>query len=469
VGVKNKCAISSSSEATNSFNNISIKNLIAILSSQSIYIEVLKLINSNVHLIKYMSSEDKQILKDKSSIKLDEIIKSLKDWTYSSEPLYIKSTELQKLKSLVMPSLKDIILQTAIKLLLESYCEKQIFNSQSFGFKRNKSIHHALASVKKMKGVTWIIQGRINSLFDNINYNILVNIIKDKLNPDRTLMGIFNKLFKVGSLVNPFFDIISPILYNIYLTPLDEFIDKLKEYYAKCRSPSRVRIYYVRFANEWVLGMEAPLGDEHNNELVQIRGQIKTFIRDRLKLELEKNKLTHLEKNYADFLGHYLGCSNTLLKKNSKDLLNYSLLIIIPYNKLKSKLIEKGFADDFGNPKYVGKLLHLSDYEIVKYYNRFFTKILILYGMADKCSGLREVFYILEYSLAHTLAAKHRSSLSKVFKKYGKPLVVNSRDLGKVRFTNPKKYLNKKFNAELEMWKLEYNTKDPISILSQIN
>lgn len=473
--VKNKCVISSSSEATNFlFNNITVKNLIAILSSQSIYSEVLKLINSNLHLIKYMSSEDKQALNDKSNIKLDEIIKSLKDWTYSCEPLYIKATELQKFKTLVMPSLKDIILQTAIKLLLESYCEKQIFNPQSFGFRRNKSIHHALASVKNMKGVTWIIEGRINSLFDNINYKILVNIIKDKLNPDRTLMGIFNKLFKVGPLVNPFFDIISPILFNIYLTPLDEFIDKLKEYYA--RSPSaKPKIYYVRFADEWVLGMEAPLftGDGHNNELVQIQEQIKTFIRDRLKLELEKNKLTHLAapKNYVDFLGHYIGrrAVNTSLKKNSKDLLNYSLLILIPYNKLKSKLIEKGFADDFGRPKYVGKLLHLSDYDIVKYYNRFFTRILIFYGMADKCSGLREVFYILEYSLAHTLAAKHRSSLSKIFKKYGKPIVVNSRDLGKVRFTKPKLYLNKKFNVELEMWKLEYNTKDPISILSKIN
>jgi len=60
-------------------------------------------------------------------------------------------------------------------------------------------------------------------------------------------MGIFNKLFKVGSLVNPFFDIISPILFNIYLTPLDDFIDKLKENYA--RSPFHLKIYYVRFAD----------------------------------------------------------------------------------------------------------------------------------------------------------------------------------------------------------------------------
>lgn len=470
TGVKNKCVINSSNEDTNSPDNINIKNLIAILSLQSIYNDVLNLIKSNLDLIQYMSSEDKQALNDKSNIKRDEIIKNLQNWTYSFKPIYVKNTKIQKLKPLAMPSLSDIILQTAIKLLLESKCEKQIFNCQSFGFRSNKSIHHALASVKKMKRVTWIIEGRIKGLFNHINYNILINIIKNKLNPDRTIMGIFNKLFKIGPLVNPFFDIISPILFNIYLTPLDEFIDKLKETYA--RSPFHLKIYYVRFANDWILGV---VGDEHNNELTKIQEQIKTFLIDKLKLELEKNKLTHIERNYANFLGHYLRCRVKTVPlnpagvagglENSKYSLDYSPTVLIPYNDLKSKLIEKGFADNFGYPKYVGKLLHLSDYDIVKYYNRFFTKILIFYSMADKSSGLREIFYILEYSLAHTLAAKHRSSLSKIFKKYGKPIVVNSRDLGKVRFTKPKSYLNKKFNVELEMWKLEYNTKDPISSL----
>lgn len=429
------------------------------MSLQSIYNEVFKLIKSNLHLIQNMSAEDKQVLNNKSSIKLDEIIKNLKNWTYSCEPTYIKKSNeimfphITKLKSLAIPSLKDIILQTAIKLLIESNC----------GFKPNRSVHHALNSVKKMKGVTWIIEGRINSLFENINYNILVNIIKNKLNPDRTLMGIFNKLFNVGPLVNPYFDIISPILFNIYLTPLDEFIDKLKENYA--RSPFHIKIYYVRFANEWVIGV---VGDEYNHkELVKIQEQIKTFIKDKLKLELEKNKLTHLGRDYANFLGHYLRWPNPNCYYSSN---SYpAVTILIPFNNLKYKLIEKGFADCSGFPKYVGKLLHLSDYDIVKYYNRLLTKIMIFYSMADNCSGLRELFYILEYSLAHTLAAKHRSSLAKIFNKYGKPIVVNYRNLGKVRFTKPSKavYLNKKkLNVELEMWKLEYNTKDPISIHS---
>lgn len=468
-----------------------------------------------------MSADDKQALNNKSNRKVLEIIKNIKKWTYSCEPVYIKKSNgimfknITKLKSFwpspatAIPSLNDIIVQTAIKLLMDTKITNcEIFNGQSFGFRPNRSVHHALNSVKCMKGVTWIIEGKIKSFFDpsigpfkgrplqrrgsfvgKINYNLLINIIKNKLNPDKTVLGIFNKLFKVGPLVNPYFDIISPILFNLYLTPLDEFIDKLKEKYAI--SPFHIKIYYVRFADEWVIGVKfEELGDVGVNqlelnkkELVNIQEQIKAFLRDSLNLELEKNKLTHLMgqhrnlKDSAKFLGHYLSLPskvNTALKEHPKyysspnSYPEFAPTILIPFNDLKDKLIEKGFADASGFPKYVGKLLHLSDYDIVKYYNRLLTNTLIFYSMADNCSGLREFFYILEYSLAHTLAAKHRSSLAKIFKKYGKPIVVNSRDLGKVRFTQPSKaeYLNNRFHKELEMWKLEYNTNDPISIHS---
>jgi hypothetical protein len=71
------------------------------------------------------------------------------------------------------------------------------------------------------------------------------------------------------------------------------------------------------------------------------------------------------------------------------------------------------------------------------------------YNMADNRSGLGELLYILEYSLAHTLAAKHRSTLAKIFKKYGKPIVVNAGDLGKIKFAKPSSlkavYLNNKY------------------------
>lgn len=60
-----------------------------------------------------------------------------------------------KPRSLLIPSLKDILLQTALKILMEPLCEEKIFNKQSFGFRPNRSAHHALKSAKKgMEGVT---------------------------------------------------------------------------------------------------------------------------------------------------------------------------------------------------------------------------------------------------------------------------------------------------------------------------
>lgn len=125
--------------------------------------------------------------------------------------------------------------------------------------------------------------------------------------------------------------------------------------------------------------------------------------------------------------------------------------ILVPINYLKSKLIEKGFADESGHPKYIGKYLFLSDYEIVKEYNRILIKILTFYNIADNISGLGEIIYILEFSLAHTLSAKHRSTVSKIFKKYGKPIRVVKDSLDKIEFAKPKSlnkvYLKKKYGS----------------------
>lgn len=304
-----------------------------------------------------------------------------------------------------------------------------------------------------------MIKGRIKSL-DNLDTNVLRNIIKDKLKPDRTLMGILHKLLKAGYMKYPNSD----LLLNIYLTYLDEFIYKLKENYARGSEP--MRIYYVRYVDEWVIGVEGPF-----QLAKKIKEDILTFLRVELKLEQEETKITHLGKEYAKFLGHYLGWSSLYKPSEVKTLVRSTLRsgasqftgnpdfllrkvsfapsILIPINDLKFKLIENGFADKSGHPKFIGKFLFLSDYEIVKKYNSVLIRIMTFYNMADNRSGLGEVLYILEYSLAHTLAAKHRSTLAKIFNKYGKPISVASSDSDKIKFAKPSslkaEYLNNKY------------------------
>ena len=138
---------------------------------------------------------------------------------------------------------------------------------------------------------------------------------------------------------------------------------------------------------------------------------------------------------YAKFLGYYIQCNTAALNissrkfRNSKtgEILNIRKYtgkpkLIVPKDLIKAKLIQNGFANEQGKPKYLGKFIHLSDYEIVQRYNSILRGFMNFYK--EDRTSLNELIYILEYSLAHTIAAKHRLSIKKVFTKYGKPIKV---------------------------------------------
>ena len=314
-----------------------------------------------------------------------------------------------------------------------------------------------------MVGVTWIIEGDIKGYLDNIDYEILANIIKNRLNPDRTIMGILHKIFRAGYIVNdkprhsilgiPQGGTLAAMLFNLYLTPLDDFMNKLKDKFEKGPEvlPLKVKskIYYVRYADAWVVGVAGP------KELAEnIKEEIRIFLLKELKLELSLDKMiTHISaKEYVKFLGHHIA-----MRADTTEGCIGKPQILVPTNLLKSILIEKEFANNKGIPKYLGKFISLSDYEIVQRYNYVLRGIMTIYNMADNLYCLRELIYILEYSLVHTLAAKHRTSLATIFRKYGKPVKVIIKTKGlikKIEFEKPSslkaKYLNKKYAAFIE-------------------
>jgi hypothetical protein len=179
---------------------------------------------------------------------------------------------------------------------------------------------------------------------------------------------------------------------------------------------------------------------------------------------MEKTKITHLGSEYAKFLGYYIKCNTATQnissrRKNQKtgELLNSRKStgkpkLIVPKDLIKAKLIQNGFANEQGKPKYLGKLILLSDYEIVQRFNSILRGFMNFYNIAEDRTSLNELIYILEYSLAHTLAAKHRLSIKKVFTKYGKPIKVTVKSEEKqkiVKFDRPTSltaaYLNNKY------------------------
>lgn len=122
-------------------------------------------------------------------------------------------------------------------MVLEAVYEP-IFLPVSHGFRPKRSCHTALKSLKReFNGVRWFVEGDIKGCFDNIDHDVLVGLIHNKIK-DARLMKLIYKFLKAGYLEDwkyhktysgtPQGGIISPLLANIYLHELDKFVMKLK-------------------------------------------------------------------------------------------------------------------------------------------------------------------------------------------------------------------------------------------------
>ena len=454
--------------------------------------------------------------------KLSKLRDSVMDWTFNFKPsrrIYIPKTN-GKQRPLGIPNTMDKLLQIVLKDLMEEKFENT-FHPSSFAFRKNKSIHHALDEARRMIGTSWIIEGDIKGYFDNIDHEILVKLIKERINPDQTIMNLIWKFMKAGylekddnyksSLIGvPQGGILSPMLSNLYLTPFDEFVDTLKikftqlpiskmnpEYLkyqtlignsrnklkrSKVRTteeileikndikkngiilrtlPSSIkigsRIFYVRYADDWIIGLVGP-----KSLAIEIKDLVKEFLSRELKLELsmEKTKITNIGSEYAKFLGHYIKVqtnSQNISSRRTDNKTGKTLnmrkatgkpKILVPKDHIKDKLIIKGFAQENGTPQKLNKWIYLPDQEIIQRFNGVLRGLMNFYNMAENRSSMKEAIYILKFSLAHTLAAKHRLSINKVFKKYGLRIkvIVNEKS---IEFDEPlsltAKYLNEKY------------------------
>ena len=179
-----------------------------------------------------------------SKEKVNKIIKSLSDETYTPKPVrreYIQKQNSTKKRPLGIPTFTDKLVQEVLRMILESVYEP-IFSNFSHGFRPNRSCHTALKTIKnEFSGTTWFIEGNIKGCFDNIDHHVLTNIIHAKIKDARFIKLIW-KFLKAGYMKNwkyhatysgcPQGGIVSPLLANIYLNELDKFAEKMaKEFY----------------------------------------------------------------------------------------------------------------------------------------------------------------------------------------------------------------------------------------------
>ena len=300
-----------------------------------------------------------------SLARIETLIASLKDESYQPHPsrrVHIPKKN-GKTRPLGIPAFEDKLVQEVVRMILEAIYEGH-FETTSHGFRPKRSCHTALLHIQKtFSGAKWFIEGDIKGFFDNIDHDVLVGILRERISDDR-FIRLIRKFLKAGYVEDwtfhntysgmPQGGIVSPILANIYLDKLDKYVKeyirhfdmgtkrrpgkesndlanerkrtvrklkKIKDGTEKAALVARLkaieqeraafpsgdemdgsyrRLKYIRYADDFILGV---IGSKE--DALRIKEDIKSFLSESLALELseEKTLITHTGKS-AKFLGY---------------------------------------------------------------------------------------------------------------------------------------------------------------------
>ncbi len=186
------------------------------------------------------------------------------------------------------------------------------------------------------------------------------------------------------------------------------------------------RLKYVRYADDFLIGI---IGSKEDAK--QIKEDIKNFLNEKLSLELSDDKtlITHTEKS-AKFLGYeiYVRKSN-LMKRDARGRIrrafNKKIYLKLTTETIKKKLLDFGALQikvhngkEQWKPKARTEFINNDDLEILNRYNSEIRGLYNYFAIANNCSELNTFKYIMEYSMYKTFAAKYRTTVVKICKKY---------------------------------------------------
>ncbi len=364
-------------------------------------------------------------------------------------------------RPLGLPSWSDKLVGEVIRLLLEAYYEPR-FSDNSHGFRPRRGCHTALRDVADhWTGTTWFVEGDISDCFGSLDHDVMLSMLAEKINDNRFLR-LIKQMLKAGYLEDwvwnatfsgaPQGGVVSPVLSNIYLDRMDTFVETVlipeytrgvrrrrnREYQrvqtalrrarahqdrAQARSqrtrlrglpcgdpqdPGYRRLRYSRYADDHILGFTGPKA-----EAEQIKTRLATFLRDELKLELneEKTLITHARTQAATYLGYEV----TVQHSRTRPVVNGVVRLRVPRAAIKAKCAP---YLKHGKPAHRTDLLNFNDHTIVSIYGAEYRGIVQYYLLAADVYRLNRLQWVAETSMLKTLAAKHRSTVTKMATKY---------------------------------------------------
>jgi group II intron reverse transcriptase/maturase len=349
-----------------------------------------------------------------------------------------------------------------VRLLFEAYYDPG-FSDRSHGFRKGRGCHSALREINNTwTGTSWFVEGDISDCFGSFNHEILLRILAEKIH-DQRFLRLIRHMLKAGYLEDweyrdtlsgvPQGGVVSPILSNIYLHKLDEFVERelIPQYTrgalraanpayrltdsllrrARRRGdrtearrlakqmrtlpstdpmdPGYRRLRYVRYADDHLLGFTGPKA-----EAQEIKDRLATFLRETLGLELNTAKtfITHARSQRARFLGYDITVQHSSTKiSRGRRSANGKIALRVPPDVVKAQCAR---YRQHGKPWYRSQLQNLDDYDIVRVYGAEYRGVVNYYLLAQDVWRLRTLRWYAETSMLKTLAAKHRSTVTKM-------------------------------------------------------
>jgi group II intron reverse transcriptase/maturase len=390
-----------------------------------------------------------------SEDKIEEIIAAMRGERYRFAPVrrvYIPKKN-GKLRPLGLPSWSDKLVGEVVRLLLVAYYEP-MFSDHSHGFRKGRGCHTALRKVQETwTGTVWFIEGDISDCFGSTDHEILLGILGEKIRDNRFLRLIRNML-KAGYMEDwqyhdtlsgtPQGGVLSPLLSNIYLHKLDEFVERElirqhtrgnsrkvnREYsrlarrrqdarrrgdragarelaqqmrtvpYGDPMDPGYRRLKYIRYADDHILGFIGP-----KVEAEQIKAELAAFLRETLALGLNQSKtlITHARTRAARFLGYEITVQHCDTKlTNGCRSANGGIALRVPLDVIRAKCAPYRRR---GKPWHRPQLQNLPDYDIVRIYGAEYRGIVNYYRLAQDIWRLGVLRWNAETSLLKTLGA----------------------------------------------------------------
>ena len=231
---------------------------------------------------------------------LDRLHEALRTNTY--RPQAVKRVWIEKLGSqekrpLGVPTVRDRVVQTALLHAMEPIFDIT-FSENSYGFRHGRGCHHALERVEELlnAGNVYVVDADLKSYFDTISKPRLMARIREKVSDSRMLrmvemfleQGVMDGLREwTPETGTPQGAVLSPLLANIYLNPLDH-------------SLTEAGFAMVRYADDFVILCKTREDADRALALVQC-----WVVENELTLHPTKTRIVDARTEGFDFLGYH--------------------------------------------------------------------------------------------------------------------------------------------------------------------